>query len=53
MSIRSEDTSMFKEKGCVVVSGDFNSRIGTLPDFIEYDVMDTEMNNFFDLRYKL
>lgn len=32
-SIHSEDISMYKEKGCVIVSGDFNSRIGTLPDY--------------------
>ena len=34
------------EKGCVVLSVDFNSRIGTSVDFIEYDSMATELNNF-------
>ena len=37
---------MYKEKGSVIVSGDFNSRIGTCPDFIENDLMGTEVNNF-------
>lgn len=45
-SILSEDISMYKEKGCAIVSGDFNSRIGTLPDYIEHDVMGTEMSTF-------
>lgn len=40
---------MYKKKRSVVVSGDFNSRIGTLLDFIEYDVMGTEMNNLLSL----
>ena len=30
---------MYKEKGCVIVSGDFNSRIGNSLDFIEHDML--------------
>ena len=33
-------------KTIVIVSGDFNSRIGTSPDFIENDLMGTDVNNF-------
>ena len=39
-SLLIEDISVYKEKGSVIVSGDFNSRIGTCPDFIENDVID-------------
>ena len=45
-SLLIEDISVYKEKGSVIVSGDFNSRIGTCPDFIENDLMGTEVNNF-------
>ena len=44
-NVLNEDVSMYKEKGCVIISGDFNSRIGNSPDFIEYDVLNTELND--------
>mgnify|MGYP003683636625 CR=1 FL=1 len=46
LSLLIEDISVYKEKGSVIVSGDFNSRIGTSPDFIENDLMGTDVNNF-------
>jgi hypothetical protein len=30
---------MYTERGCVIVSGDFNSRIGNSLDFIEHDML--------------